>query len=81
MTFATFSCSFGDDTDKRYFASQHLTGFQPLVSLGGMNTPPPLARVLPPPPGGACRASGQWLSITTTIITATTCPVRPVVFA
>jgi hypothetical protein len=81
MTFATFSGSFGDDAGNRCFAMQHLTGSAPLVSLECMNTSQPIARVLPPPFGGAHCASAQELSITTTIITATTRPVRPVVFA
>lgn len=46
-----------------------------------MNSPQPFAISMQTPPGGCTGVSGSGATITTTTITATISPVRPVVFA
>jgi len=80
MTFATFSRSFAEVFIKQHFAVQHLTVCSLLLSSCCMNCLQPIANATLPPFGGA-DAHGFGGAITTTTITVTISPVRPVVFA
>ena len=78
MTYATFVCQIADIRDFWFFALQHLTARFTLVSSSSMNSAFTLVNQYT---GAALRPGGACQFTTTTIITVTTSPVRPVVFA